>query len=165
MLKFERRGGTVEGLTGNYRALSAEEVLAAIGVGIGQIPQGAPPEGQLVAQLDATRLKDEEIRDWLKKLDIQGLVTVIWLFEREGIEIDYAIFAQFYDDLWYPSGDDVWVISEDGSRVVQIDHEELFYFYHREPDRPEVGQWHRQLHYPEREGDPSSIWRRYLTWE
>jgi hypothetical protein len=165
MLKFERRGGEVEGLSGNYRMLSDEQVLNAIGIGIGQIPQGASPDGNLVAQLDASRLEDDEIRDWLRKLDIQGLVTVIWLFDREGIEIDYPLFATYFDDLWYLNDNDIWVISEDGSRVLQIDHEELFYIFHREPDHVEDGKRRRQLYFPEREADPSKIGRGYARWE
>jgi hypothetical protein len=165
MLMFERRSGVIKGLAGSYRALSEEEVNTAIGIDIGRIPQGAAPDGQLNAQLNATRLLDEPVREWLRSLDISGRVTVIWLFEREGIDIDFADFSTFFDDLWHPGSDDVWVISEDGSRVLQIDHEEYFSFFEREPDSSLPAGTQRQLYFPERESSDKPVWRRYLRWE
>jgi hypothetical protein len=165
MLLFERRGGLIEGLVGKYRVLTENDVTTAIGIDIGQIPQGAAPDGRLIAQLDATHLLDEPVRDWLRTLDISGRVTVVWLFEREGIEIDYTEFATYHDDLWYPGSDDVWVIAHDGSRVVQMDHEELFYFYERDSDSSLSPDTPRRLYFPERETPDKPVWRRYLTWQ
>ena len=77
--------------------------------------------------LDASTMGRQEILRWLG--DIGGLfddVLVIWPFATFSIEMKYKDFVSHFDDLWYPSSDDVLVLSCDTGWLLVIDHEEMF---------------------------------------
>jgi hypothetical protein len=72
------------------------------------------------------RLADpDEVRSWLNWLPIEGDVVVTWPSNGEAMKVPYEIFVEFYDDLWYPSSDDVWITDEVLSFLLELDHEEL----------------------------------------
>ncbi|MBN2293716.1 MAG: hypothetical protein JXM70_14915 [Pirellulales bacterium] len=79
-----------------------------------------------MAEKDCCDADPDEIRAWLSSLPFNGLVNVIWIGEGEGVVIDYDCFVKFYDDLWFPSSDEVWLSTLDMKLVLQIDHEEQF---------------------------------------
>jgi hypothetical protein len=128
---FEERIAVIPGPTEKYRNLSKEDVVAALEIARIMFPVGREPAGQLVAPIDTSRLDEESVRDWLRGLGVQGRVRVVWIWDRNGIEIDYGDFATTFDDFWYPSSYDVWVISSDGKSILDMDHEEVFSLYRR----------------------------------
>jgi len=51
-------------------------------------------------------------------------VCVVWLRERVGIIVDFDVFVRSWDDLWYPSSDDVIVANTCYGFGASFDHEE-----------------------------------------
>jgi hypothetical protein len=81
------------------------------------------------AKLLSTYLTDDEVRSWLSSLpvDAECLASVDWARDGLGVEIPFSVFMRYFDDLWYPSSDDVVVVFSDGA-VLLIDHEERLSF-------------------------------------
>lgn len=76
---------------------------------------------------DSTR---EEIIRWFHGLIIsENVVKIYWLSTNEGVSVKFKTFAENFDEFWYPSSDDVWITGNDGSWLIQIDHEEKFSFF------------------------------------
>ena len=57
------------------------------------------------------------------------LLEVVWPAFGEAVRIDREVFIEHYDDLWYPSSDDVVArqVGRDGALV--ITHEEQFTYF------------------------------------
>lgn len=60
--------------------------------------------------------------DW--GLATEGEVYALWPAERCGIALYGAQFVDHYDDLWYPSSDDVWIVPSSYSKLINLTHEE-----------------------------------------
>lgn len=76
---------------------------------------------------DSTR---EEIIEWFYKLSIaDNLVKIYWHSISEGISTEFETFVGNFDEIWYPSSDDVWITGNTKSWLIQIDHEEKFSFF------------------------------------
>lgn len=56
-------------------------------------------------------------------------VYILWCSNNVGIKIPYHFFCKFYDDLWYPSSDDVWVYDTQNKFCLEISHEEIVMFW------------------------------------
>jgi hypothetical protein len=84
------------------------------------------------AHLDAADALPDEVRAWLSGLPVpsDAGVTVLWPFDKLAARLTYRSFVDSYDDLWYPSSDDVVVYWENGDElgVIVLDHEEEFTF-------------------------------------
>ena len=73
-----------------------------------------------------------EAKSWFYSLDLaERDVTVYWIASREGMQIGLNDFIQHYDDLWYPSSDDVWVTNEKQEWLLELNHEEVFALYRK----------------------------------
>jgi hypothetical protein len=72
----------------------------------------------------------DEIRELLReyRARLGERVCLIWRFDHGGVIVSYDDFCERYDDLWYPSSDDVYVISSVRRRFLIIDHEEIVLF-------------------------------------
>jgi len=46
-----------------------------------------------------------------------------------GLKFPYRVFCNYYDDLWYPSSDDVLVHDIKNTFCVEISHEEIVSFW------------------------------------
>ena len=42
-----------------------------------------------------------------------------------GLKLPYHVFCNYYDDLWYPSSDDVLIYDTNNAFCVEISHEEI----------------------------------------
>jgi len=51
--------------------------------------------------------------------------TGVWPWDRVGCELDSHEFVQHYDDLWYPSSDDMWIGWKGSELLIQLNHEEV----------------------------------------
>jgi hypothetical protein len=81
-----------------------------------------------LVEYDASDKDPDEVRDWLYGLPKSStMVSVIWLSVNIGVRIDYHLFVQHYDDLWYPSSDDIWIVND--NILIELNHEEIFSFY------------------------------------
>ncbi|GAB1641402.1 hypothetical protein [Krasilnikovia sp. MM14-A1259] len=79
--------------------------------------------------IDVSFARGDEVRSWLSAL-VAGeppSVLVVWLADRTAAEMPFPVLLERYDDLWYPSMDDVAVIFPDGGLLL-MDHEERFCF-------------------------------------
>jgi hypothetical protein len=71
----------------------------------------------------------EEIIKWFHGLGItENVVKIYWHSTNEGISVDFETFVENFDEFWYPSSDDIWVIGNEKSWLIQVDHEERFSF-------------------------------------
>ncbi|MFZ5892411.1 MAG: hypothetical protein ACOY0T_15230 [Myxococcota bacterium] len=72
-----------------------------------------------------------EVRQWLRELPIAAAakVFILWPALRSGISASYVGFVEAYDDLWFPSSDDVWVQPPSGDWLLELDHEEVLRFF------------------------------------
>lgn len=78
------------------------------------------------ARIDVADLAPNEVRQWLSMLsDAASSVLVVWPANRVAAEMPFATVIDKYDDLWYPSTDDVLVMWPDG-QLLLMDHEERF---------------------------------------
>jgi hypothetical protein len=80
-------------------------------------------------EFDTSTENSSEIRQWLGKVEMHGVAAVVWIGLKDGIRIAFKDFICFYDDLWFPSSDDVLLMSQDGNTSVMLSHEELFTWY------------------------------------
>lgn len=79
--------------------------------------------------VDVSDLDEDDVRQWLFALpvDVSSLVLVMWPAERIAAEVPFSVLVDRYDDLWYPSIDDVVVVWPGGGLLL-MDHEERFSF-------------------------------------
>lgn len=52
-------------------------------------------------------------------------VLVLWPSQRLAVSTQLSTFIDYYDDFWYPSSDDVWVVPSDLGWLLEISHEEI----------------------------------------
>lgn len=84
-----------------------------------------------VRTLDMSDLSKQDVIDWLRELLVQGdeQVIVIWPHYRAAVTLSSSDFLKYFDELWYPSADDVWVRDRSASWLLEIDHEENLLFF------------------------------------
>lgn len=92
-------------------------------------PDGFIEQWELVEEYNAQDVSADEIRSWLLKSQIQGLASFLWIPFRDGVTIDFALFVRFYDDLWFPSSDDLLIVSSKDHVALLISHEEVMSRY------------------------------------
>lgn len=83
------------------------------------------------ASIDVSDLVGDEVRPWLSGLypSVNFPVLVAWVADRIAAKMPFSTFVDRFDDLWYPSLDDVIVIWSDGG-VLLIEHSERLFFAH-----------------------------------
>jgi hypothetical protein len=81
------------------------------------------------SEVDVSRLTEAEVRSWLGALPVasEQPVLVAWPANRVGAEMPFSVVISNFDDLWYPSMDDVVLLWPDGALLI-MDHEERFSF-------------------------------------
>lgn len=81
-------------------------------------------------EVDFSDTTKEKVLSWLKNLPIsKKIVYLYWVSPREGIKLNFDDFAANYDELWYPSTDDVLVVDIDRRWIIVLNHEEIFSLY------------------------------------
>ena len=58
---------------------------------------------------------------------ISNKVILIWNADFEAVYIDFDIFADYWEFFFFPSSDDLYVISENLDWIIYIAHFECFY--------------------------------------
>ncbi len=81
-------------------------------------------------RLDICDAHPDEVRRILLSFGIplDERVLVVWCSIETGISIVFREFVQYYDDLWYPSSDDVWVTQGSLPWLIEFHHEEIITF-------------------------------------
>jgi hypothetical protein len=76
-------------------------------------------------------VSDDETRNMLSKLPIllDAQVNLVWASQGAGIIIPYLTFIKYFDDLWYPGSDDIWIYEDGMEWILEISHEEKITFY------------------------------------
>ena len=81
--------------------------------------------------IDISLLEKDSVTSLLLGFDTNNSeVYVFWTSDSNanhnvGIKIPYHIFCKYYDDLWYPCSDDVWVYDTQNTFCIEISHEEI----------------------------------------
>jgi hypothetical protein len=116
---------SVTGLSGKFGWLPPDEMQSRLD-GLRAFDGSVVPKGYgEVRRFDARDTEPSAIADWLQAQQLpEEPVKVFWLFDREGISIELKDFLKYFDELWFPSSDDIVVESESTSFVIAIDHEE-----------------------------------------
>jgi hypothetical protein len=115
---------SVSGLSGRFAWVPADQVRSRLGA-LRPFVDGSPPREYTLRNFDAQDKDTAAIADWIRaQLTNDEPVTVLWISDRQGISIGLYDFLLFFDELWYPSSDDVIVESHSGTFVIVIDHEE-----------------------------------------
>jgi len=126
-MHLEKRLQAIDGLAGKYGMLKPSPLVASIlREGLKYVLENEGYE-QLLTQ-DVSDMDDADVISWLQSVlsDVSNTISVWWLFEHEGVTIASGDFCEHYDDLWHPSSDDLLVVCGDGSRLVELHHEEVF---------------------------------------
>ena len=77
-------------------------------------------------QQDISDSSAEQVRRLLLSYQApDSSVVLVWPADRFGVVILYSDFVAHYDDLWYPSRDDLWVTNYSFGWVIEISHEEV----------------------------------------
>jgi hypothetical protein len=73
----------------------------------------------------------DDVREYLLGLPIGKdiKINLFWVSINAGISLSFYNFVINYDELWYPSSDDVWLTDKDHSFLLCIDHEENISYY------------------------------------
>lgn len=91
----------------------------------------------MVQRHDISSLEQNDVQRLLFSLtsEAESIVVVIWANDHTGSMMKYSCFAEYFDDLWYPSSDDVWVVDPAFLWLIEVDHEEILSCYRK----PKVG--------------------------
>lgn len=89
-----------------------------------------PLSGSRRRQIDISDMQPDEAKRSLLSLSIAPSehVWVIWCSTVSGISVAFGEFVDHYDDLWYPSSDDVWVVDVSLLWLLELNHEEFLVF-------------------------------------
>lgn len=116
---------SIPGLLGRFQWISPEEVQHRMAGLRPILGESIPREYAEVREFDGRDTGVSAIADWLHaQINVDEQVRTIWLADRAGILISLSDFLQFFDQLWYPSSDDMIVESNSNIFVIVIDHEE-----------------------------------------
>lgn len=124
---IEKRLSNINGLSGRFEILADNTTAEMIEFIRELIWQRDPDVKWKLVERDVS---PEKTREWLRNIPIScAIVYLCWPSYREAVEIKFDDFVNYYDDIWYPMADDVYVISEPRTWILKLDHEEVFYFY------------------------------------
>ena len=84
----------------------------------------------LISELNCADINTHEEKNWFESVvSPKERVIVLWPQESFSLKLNYAIFIKHYNELWYPSRDDIWIIDKtDFSWLIELNHEEVFKF-------------------------------------
>lgn len=87
---------------------------------------------RLVSRIELPKLTEENIIAWLWSLPLPLEINAIWVSFNAGYRMSKTQFIEHYSDLWYPSSDDIFLIDEKISFILEMSHEEVFSFWKRQ---------------------------------
>ena len=132
------RAASIAGLRGRYALLTAAQLARTLVIAKAHILEAlVDPTTRLrghTQRIDIAQAEPEEVRGILRSLEVppDKMVACIWFSGLDGITLCYADFVAHYDDLWYPSSDDVLVMDRTYSWFLVIDHGEAITFARHE---------------------------------
>jgi hypothetical protein len=90
------------------------------------IKQYEPMDWRL-RSLDISNMEPNEVRGILHTTELprDGLVRVIWPFEQFVVRMHGPDVITYFDDLWHPSRDDLLIVNDDRTLIVEFSHEEF----------------------------------------
>ena len=126
---IDHRASLTPELHGKFVVLPRDVVAEAV-AGILHRLHGAGNQPAVVVQRDVSEAELVDVTLWLETLGIDGDVRVYWVSVREGLEMAFADFAFHWDNLCFPSSDDVWIVgTRNEGWILEWDHEEIFRMY------------------------------------
>ena len=77
--------------------------------------------------IDVSDKDPPQVKAWLMSLQIgHSSVDAYWIADGAGLHLPFPVFATYYDDLWYPAADDIWIVDDTCSWILELCHEEIF---------------------------------------
>jgi hypothetical protein len=113
-------------LQGRFALVSAEKfslIISRIGKFLQDITERL--------EFDISNATEEQVRAIFYQnapLSIDTEVYAVWPSNRVAIKLSYALFVEQYENLWFPSRDDVWITVETCDWLIEISHEEILTF-------------------------------------
>jgi hypothetical protein len=87
-------------------------------------------EFEFVHEIDISLFGKSEIQSFLQTLPFKNeSIIALWFFESFGVQMPRDIFYKYFDELWYPSSDDIWVFDLQEEYYLEISHEEKIILY------------------------------------
>ena len=85
------------------------------------------PEDWQIRSVDISSAATEQVRRMLESTGLgqSRVVRAIWPFDQFVAEISGKDVVACYDDLWYPSRDNLLIINDAGNLIVELNHEEI----------------------------------------
>ncbi|GHT12379.1 hypothetical protein FACS1894170_07140 [Planctomycetales bacterium] len=88
-------------------------------------------KGSIIKKTDISFLSENEIQELLYSFPfLNEKVSMVWAYEKCGVRLPYEVFCDFFDRLWYPSSDDIWIFDSVYKHYLEISHEEIIILYH-----------------------------------
>jgi hypothetical protein len=83
--------------------------------------------GRVSQICDVADFDRQDVQQLLRGWGLQSAERCIalWPWDRAGLELPSETFVQYYDELWYPSRDDVWISDGESDTLIELNHEEL----------------------------------------
>lgn len=129
---LQRRFEGIKGTPIDYAPLTPEEVDSVIAHGREQLRRIAVTPArpsQAIVRADIARASPDQVRAVLFGLPIgDDWVEVVWPYERAGVRMRFRDFVRYYDDLWYPSSDDLLITNGTKTWLLEVNHEETVTF-------------------------------------
>jgi hypothetical protein len=130
MTMMAERLKSIPGLSERYQMLSKDQASGQIRIMRLLLRVLDSSRSNEVRHFDATGALPSEIGDWLVAQEIENeQVAVYWLYDNAAALMMMHDFIKYFDDLWYPSSDDVVVLPMSNQYVLYVDHEEHVYLY------------------------------------
>jgi hypothetical protein len=87
---------------------------------------------ETIQEINISDLDQYEIQTFLQSLPLgSDEVFIIWVFESFGIQLPFNLFCKYFDELWFPSSDDIWICDTQCLYYLEISHEEKITFAYR----------------------------------
>jgi hypothetical protein len=84
---------------------------------------------ETIQEINISDLDQHEIQTFLQSLPFGSEKTfIIWVFESFGIQLPFKLFCEYFDELWFPSSDDIWICDTQYLYYLEISHEEKITF-------------------------------------
>jgi hypothetical protein len=87
---------------------------------------------EIIQEIDISDLDQLEIQTFLRSLPFgNDKILVIWVFESFGIQLPFNLFCKYFDELWFPGSDDIWICDTQYLYCLEISHEEKITLVYR----------------------------------
>lgn len=122
---YDWRFAEIEGLLNARHILASSEAL-----GILQMFNALAINNKYIDPIDMSNFDHAVGSSLIRSLWVPQMpINLIWLGDAIGISISVDLFASYWDDIWYPSSDDMIAFVSESHPIAYFSHEEMLYLY------------------------------------